>query len=133
MIRPQRHALAGRLVFWSLLLGFLLLGTAAQAHDHSHRHAAPARAEAMPSPPDDATASGQHTPADDEHGHQHSGDALKDLLTLGHNHVGGTCPGLPPTLWILVDAPHVSQPVVPWPERTLGDSRPDTPFRPPIA
>ncbi|WP_313919590.1 hypothetical protein [Tahibacter sp.] len=131
MTRPQRRAMARLLAFWSLL-GFLLLGTTAQAHDHGHRHVGTTHAQAITSHPTDDSVSGEAMP-DDEHGHHHSGDPLKDLLTLGHNHVGGTCPGLPPTLWILADAPHAPQPAVPWPERTLGDSRPDTPFRPPIA
>ena len=132
MTRPPRRALAWLFAF-SSLLGFLLFGTAAQAHDHGHRHETAAHAEAASSHHADESASDEAKPADDDHGHRHSGDPLKDLLTLGHNHVGGACPGLPPTLWILAAAPHATQPVVPWPERTLGDSPPDNPFRPPIA
>lgn len=130
MSYPQRRALVRLLAFWSLL-GFLMLGTTAQAHDHGHRHRAAAQStshhHADESAPDTAT------PADEEHGHHHSGDPLKDLLTLGHNHVCGASPGLPPALWVLAVAPHAAQPLVPWLERPLGESPPDNPFRPPIA
>lgn len=94
---------------------------------------ATAHAEAAPSRHAGESDSDEATPADDDHGHHHSGDSLKDLLALGHSHVGGTCPGLPPTLWILAAAPLVPQPAVPWPDCTLGDSPPENPFRPPIA
>ena len=126
--RPKLRCLLACLLLLCLLL---LGGTAAQAH--GHRHMATAHAEATSSHHAHESVSGEAAPADDDHGHRHSGDPLEDLLTLGHNHVGGACPGLPPTLWILAAAPHATQPVVPWPERTLGDSPPDNPFRPPIA
>lgn len=130
MLHPQRRALARLLAFLSLL-GFLMLGTAAQAHDHGHRHGA--AAESASSRHGGESASDTATPAGEEHGHHHSGDPLEDLLTLGHNHVGGASPSLPPALWILAVAPHTAQPIVPWPERPLGESPPDNPFRPPIA
>lgn len=127
----QHRSLAWRFALWSLL-GFLLLGT---AHAHLHRSHGAARATAQ-------AASGRagdsalhaSAPVGEEHGHhQHSDDPLQDLLTLGHNHVSGTCPGLPPMLWTLAAAPQAAQPVAPWPECILRDSPPGTPFRPPIA
>lgn len=131
MSRSPRRALAWLLALCSLL-SLLLLGTAAQAHGHGHRHVPTTHAKAAPDAHSHESASDEVSPDDDEHGHRHSGDPLKDLLTLGHNHVGGGCPGLPPTPWVLAAAPHATQPVVAWPERTLGDSPPDNPFRPPI-
>lgn len=128
---PQRFTLTWVLACLSLLGLLLLGGTTAQAH--GHRHTATAHAAATSSHHAEESVSDDAAPTDDDHGHRHSGDPLKDLLTLGHNHIGGACPGLPPTLWILAAAPHATQPVVPWPERTLGDSPPDNPFRPPIA
>lgn len=128
--RLQRSALAPLFVFL-VLLAFLAFAKSAQAHDHGHGRSAAAQTSSTRQA--DETASGESVPADDEHGHRHSGDPLEDLLTLGHHHLGGACPGLPPTVWFLAVSPRVTQPVVPWPERIFGDGPRDTPFRPPIA
>ncbi len=111
----------------------MLFEATAQAHGHSHRHSATAHSQVEPDAHAGNSASAENGATDEEDGHSHSGDPLKDLLTLGHNHIGSSCPGLPPAAWILAAAPHVSQPVVSWPDRAPGDSPPDNPFRPPIA
>jgi len=122
------------LVFGSLL-GFLLISVTAQAHGHghAHQHTAATQSKATWAAHADDHATAEEVPRDDGHGHHHSGDPLKDLLTLGHNHVGGTCPGLPPALWLVAAAPQVAQVLTAWPWCAPGDSPPDNPFRPPIA
>lgn len=131
MTLPRHRAPVWLLVI-SALASLLLLGNAAKAHEHGHRHAPPVRADAARHAHVHENPADTASPGDEEHGHHHSGDPLKDLLTLGHNHVSSACPGLPPTSWILAAAPNAAQPVVPWPERLLVDSPPDSPFRPPI-
>jgi hypothetical protein len=128
----QRSALAPVLVFLALM-AVLSFAKTTQAHDHGHRHSAAAYTQFSSTMQPDESEARDGVPADDEPGHRHSGDPLGDLLTLGHHHLGGAGPGLPPTLWFLAASPRVTQPVVPWSERIFSDSPRDTPFRPPTS
>ncbi|MBL8300013.1 MAG: hypothetical protein JNN30_16865 [Rhodanobacteraceae bacterium] len=127
MSYSRRRAPVLLLAFWSLL-GFLLQAAVAQAHGYGHEHR-----QVSAGFQDGASRSGAASAEIDEHGHHHTGDPLSDLLTLGHNHVGSACPGLPPLLWVLAAAPRITQPAVPWSKTVVGDSTRDSPFRPPIS
>ena len=128
----RRRLLAVLLVLCAFL-GFVLFSATAQAHGPGHHHPETAQKTSVRSAHSAAETTKVDAEHQDEHGHHHSGDPIKDLLTLGHNHVGGTVSGLPPALWFLAAMPHATQSPAAWPERAPGNSPPDNPFRPPIA
>jgi hypothetical protein len=140
--QPTRTPTSRRLLVWLFafcaLIG-LSLGSASSALAHGHGHSHGARIAPV--------ATAQHEPAvvsvvvaasttraHDEDDHQHTGDPLIDLLTLGHTHTGGgTYAGLPPAMWGLPIVVLGRQPIQPWQDRPPGDAPPGNPFRPPIA
>ena len=132
MIRTLRHrslvlprALAWLVVAW-LGMAALLAGFSGEAIAHTpHVHCAHDDVSAMMSATHDML-------RDVEHGHDHSGDPIQDLLKLGHHHVGCPSLGLPPSLvlhvLVLPPADPGFQPRGP----AIDDDLPDSLFRPPI-
>lgn len=101
-----------------------LLGDARALIAHGHAHRAVSAASALAS---------SASPHDVDHGHDHSGDPIQDLLTLGHHHVGCPSLGLPPDLVLRVPVFPPTNPAF-LPRRSfLEDEPPQTLFRPPIA
>lgn len=131
--RPaSRRALLGLLIVWTVAaLGLASLANAElRPHGHAHAH------DSVPyaALPIMEAISVDDTDEIESHGHRHSGNHLRDLLTLGHVHAGCSCAaGLAMSVFVAWLIPYGDAAVPLGTLPSAFDEPTANPFRPPIA